>query len=243
MLSKQDRKRYNHGDIVYVLERIPYDGDFSIKTCMVDEEFSDRVALVFVSPKDSRLINGIPIYDFQPTRRKKLSRYWEAEALYYLTYDYDLDEAANKIKINDKKAIKKGIENGVLVVDTPRLSIQTDIDKDGYSVFVQRVNRDRTSGMYYRHEIYDTYEEALKAKEANMAELKRQSELTDEEWAKEHIEETISRYVKLYDISYKEVERIKDMIYGLDKIEDVDVRIANGFIQWKYYNKKRWNTV
>lgn len=238
-----EKTRYNHGDIVYVLERRPYDGDFGIKTCMVDEEFSDRVALVFVSPKDSRLINGIPIYDFQPTRRKKLPKNWAVKTLYDLTCDYDLDEAANKIKINDKKAIKKGIENGVLVVDTPRLSIQTDIDKDGYSVFVQRVNRDRTSGMYYRYEIYDTYEEALKAEEANIAELKRQSELTDEEWAKEHIEETISRYAKLYDISYKEVERIKDMIYGLDKIEDVDVRIANGFIQWKYYNKKRWNTV
>lgn len=243
MLSEQDRKHYNHGDIVYVLERRPYDGSLAIKICMVDEEFSDRIALVFISPKDCRLINGIPIYDFQPTRKKKLPKDWSVGTLCDITYDLKLDKAANNIMFGDKDGIKKGIENGILVVDTPKLSIQTDVDKDGYSVFVQRVNRYRTGGMYYRYEIYDTYEEALKVKDANMAELKRQSELTDEEWAKEHIEETISRYAKLYDISQKEVERIKGMIYGLDKIEDVDVRIANGFIQWKYYNKKRWNTV
>lgn len=243
MLSEQDKKHYTHGDIVYVLDRVPFSGDLRIHVCMVDEEFSDRIALDFISLRDNRMVNGISIYDFQPTRRKKLPKDWIYKALYDLTYDNELENALNSITVDDKEAIKKGIADGVLVVNTPRLSIQTDIDKDGYSVFVTRVSRDRTSGMYYRHEIYDTYEEALNAKKANMDELKRQSELTDEEWAKEQIEHTISRYVKLYDISGKDTERIKDIIYGLDKIEDVEVRIADGFIQWKYYNKKRWHTV
>lgn len=238
---------YNPRDIVYVVERVPYDWRLAVKVCEVEDQYGDKVCVSFVTPKDSRIIDGIPIDQFEKTKLKKLPKNWMASAkttdLYELTYDKSLYEKLSTIKLDDKAAIRKGLDEKVLVSGRRKLSIQTDITKEGYYVYTHFETRERVSGTYGWNEIYDDYESAKEYIAAYYAELDRQSSLTDEEWSKEEILHTIDHYTSVYHVTDDELARIKDVVFGLEHIEDVEVRIHDGFLQWKYVKKKRWNTV
>ena len=92
-------------------------------------------------------------------------------------------------------------------------------------------------------QIYDDYDSARKYINDHYAELERQSKLSDEEWSKEQIENTLDHYVKCYSIQPEEEQRIRDIVFNLDRIEDVEARIGDGVFQWKYCKHKKWNTV
>ena len=67
--------------------------------------------------------------------------------------------------------------------------------------------------------------------------------MTDEEWSKEQIQGVINRWAYLYDISDGEKKTYEDWIFGLDRIEDVEVRLSGGGLEWKYWKNKRWATI
>ena len=75
------------------------------------------------------------------------------------------------------------------------------------------------------------------------AEFKRQSELSDYDWSVEQIDKELSRWAYMYSISVEEKQRYRDWILSLDKIEDVEIRIFQGNIQWKYWRNQRWMNI
>ncbi len=242
-----EKTHYNPGDIVYTVEMKPYDWRLDVQVCEVEDQYGSAVCVKFISSKDSRIINGIPIDEFERTKPQKLPKDWmkkqDTHELYKLTYDESIGERAKDIPVRNKASIRKGLDEGVLVSGAPTYSIQTGITKEGYTVYVERKVHERRSGTYNWFQIYDDFDSAMKYIKDYYAELERQSKLTDEEWSIEQIENTLGHYVKCYSIQPEEEQRIRDIVFNLDRIEDVEARIGDGVFQWKYCKNKKWNTV
>ena len=63
-------KRFKTGDIVYWCHQCGH--EYSVHWGMVDEQFSDAVCVDYISVKERRRINGIPIDEFKDDKYKKL---------------------------------------------------------------------------------------------------------------------------------------------------------------------------
>ena len=242
------KNSYKNGDIVYVLNRYKYDFRLRVRPAVVYCQYDGgTVAVDFITMKDSRIIDGISIYDYLESPIKKLPKEWnnyhDPKTLYTLTYDKDILKYLNSYKINDKENIKNGIEKGILKVGEYPMSIQTRITKDGYYVYVDHLLDQPNGGTYQVSGIYNTYDEAKAYVDSYYKELERQASLSDEEWSKEQIEKNLRRYFVWYKILDEDQNRIRNIIFSLPHIEDVETRIMSGQLQWKYEKNKRWNTV
>lgn len=239
-------ERYNKGDIVYWCSREGH--KFSVKWGRVDEQFDRGTVYVdYLSPKEVRLVNGIPIDEFKSEEKfKKLPKGW--------SYDMELFEITNtdelkdiKIDIRDPKCIKDLYDKGYLVKDSKLFhgNIDAEITNEGYRIrkvypmWKHHISYISTSP----HKLYDNYSDAQKEVDDNVAELHRQSNLTELEWSIEEIDRTLNRWVALYDISDVVKQQYRDWIMDLDNLVDVEVRIYEGNIQWKYWKNKRWANI
>jgi hypothetical protein len=79
--------------------------------------------------------------------------------------------------------------------------------------------------------------------DAVFAEMKRQSELSDEEWSIEEIDKELDRHCAIYGIAPDVKERMRSYILEHDNVEDIVTRSCMGSFQWKYDRNKKWNTV
>ena len=71
----------------------------------------------------------------------------------------------------------------------------------------------------------------------------RQTLLTDYEWSVEQIEKTLNRWKVQNDASEEEMNRIKKFILSMENVEYIETRLFGGNVEWKYEDKKRWNTI
>lgn len=67
--------------------------------------------------------------------------------------------------------------------------------------------------------------------------------LTDYEWSVEQIEKTLNRWKVQNDASEEEMNRIKKFILSMENVEYIETRLFDGNVEWKYEDKKRWNTI
>ena len=91
--------------------------------------------------------------------------------------------------------------------------------------------------------MYFTYEEAKKEVEDNIAEFHRQANLSDYDWSVEQIDKTLNLWKRLSDSSENEVKQYRDWLLGMSNVEDIEVRLFGGNIQWKYWKNKRWMNI
>lgn len=242
-------KRFKNGDIVYWCHSDGC-GRYSVKYGMVDEQFSDAVVIDYLVPYERRLINGIPILDYQNQEKyKKLPKGWTyGTPLYELTYASLPDELATAtINIRNPEEVKAFYRKGWLVKDENVYhgTIEVDITKDGYRVI-------KKYPMWNHHidhisirpdRVYSSYEEALDEVVRCKEEFERQLKLTDEEWSIEQIDDTLRRWQKISDATDKEVTEYREWLLKLSDITAVETRLSDGQIQWKYEDKKRWNYI
>lgn len=257
MVKKDD---LNIGDVIYFVDYVRT-GDFhpTVRFAVVADLFSDGIDVDFYRPYDERYVrvewdkfkSAIPIEDYEwDGRWHKLPKGWT-----YNTMLYDVEHRHSKgdlshVMLNDKDGIKKAIKDGLLIrnQDNPFYVIDSVITKDGYKI-VKIVNTDHTLNCNQWSDIiaYDkaflTYEDAQKELTAYNAELARQANLTDEEWSIEEINKEIDRYIHLYGDRKDFAEKARAYILALPHIEDVEVRIFNSSIQYKYFKNKKWITV
>ena len=74
-------KRFKNGDIVYWCHS-EGNGRYTVKYGMVDEQFSDAVVIDYLAARERRLVNGIPIDEFESeTKYKKLPKGWTYDTL------------------------------------------------------------------------------------------------------------------------------------------------------------------
>lgn len=240
-------KRFNNGDIVYWCHRRGH--EYSVHYGMVDEQFSDAVVIDYLAYRERRRVNGILINKFEDDHYKKLPKGWTYNTkLYEITLD-DLTEAEKEFvfDIKNPACIKDAYDKGYLVKDSTIYHgiIDEDITKDGYRIV-------KKYPMYQHHidhtsvrpdKVYFTYEEAEKEVNDNIAEFKRQASLSEYDWSLEQIDKTIDKWKIFHDASESEAKKYHDWFVGMKNVEDIETRISQGCIQWKYWKNKKWNFV
>jgi len=244
--------KFQSGDVVYWVERHrqpPY--EYYIDYGIVDEEFSDAVCVERLHIRDHRFIDNIPYNDFpQFTHWKKLPKGWTYNTqLFEMEWRSSKDwSALGNLKINKPEDIKTAFEQGVLIYlkDYDQTVPHAEIDKKlGW-----RIRKEHDDSIYVypyvslqKDNAFETYAEAKAMIDAQEAEWKRQSELTDEEWSVEQIDHDLQRWAKIYSKSPEEVQKVRDFLLGMDKVEDIETRVFGGDFQWKYWKNKKWRTV
>lgn len=240
--------RFNNGDIVYWCHSNGW--KLSVKYGMVDEQFSDAVVIDFLVPRERRLIDGIPIDQYEnPTKYKHLPKGWSYDTrLYEVTYEPMPEEEKNYVfNVKSPVCIKEAYNRGYLVKDSTIFhgKVESEIANGGYRVV-------KKYPMWEHHidhvsirpdKVYDNYMDALYEKQEKEAEFKRQAALTDEEWSIEQIDKTISWWKHSTDSSDEEAQRYHDWFVNMKDVDRIETRYWGGEIQWKYEDKKRWNYI
>ena len=240
--------RFNQGDIVYWCHQRGH--DYSVHYGMVDEQFSDAVCIDYIVPRERRLVDGVPINEFESEQRyRKLPKGWSYDTrLFEITYEpLTEDEIAFRIDITKPETLKSAYEKGYLVKDDTIFhgQIEEEITKDGFRIVKNYPNYlhhiDHTS--IRPDKVYFTYEEAKKEVEDNIAEFHRQANLSDYDWSVEQIDKTLKRYQITNDTTDEEVKQYRDWLLAMSNVEDIETRIFGGNIQWKYWKNKRWMNI
>jgi hypothetical protein len=241
-------KRFKQGDIVYWCH---HDGnvDYSVKYGMVDEQFSDAVVIDYLVHKENRLVDGVPLEQFKSeTRYRKLPKGWTYYTeLFDLSYDHSGDERLLQIDVTDPESVKKAYEDGFLVKDSTIYhgNVEAEITKDGFRVV-------RKYPMNFHHidhvsvrpdKVYFSYDEALKEVEDNITEFYRQAALSDYDWSVEQIDKTLGYWQRFHDESDEKRLEYRNWLLGMKNVEDIETRIFNNEIQWKYWKNKKWNYI
>lgn len=225
------------GQIVYVVRR-EYN-DFYIQIGIVDEIFNEHSAKVdFLTMREMRTINGVPIKEFHDDKYHKLPKGWT-----YNTplYDIGYEPIYNEVKIalkgvnqKDTAAIKEAYNKGYMVkiYDTFTGHIDVEITKEGYRVFQSHWNDHTVPGYTYpMHQIYESYDEAQKWIDDYNAELERQASLTYEEWSLEQIDDELARWKYIYSRTDKDVQKVREYLLSLGDVASLEVRTWKGNVQ------------
>ena len=243
--------KFQPGDVVYWVAHHKWSTDMYVDFGIVTEEFSDAVCADKLHIYDNRYINGIPYKDFPDvTSWQKLPKGWS-----YNTVLFDVErkpkeghDLLKNLQITNPEDIKYALVNGFLVnlKDYDQTVPHSEVsNKLGWRI---RKEHDSFSYVYphvtlQKDKAFKTYAEAQSVIDAQEAEWKRQSELTDEEWSIEQIDHDLQRWAKIYSKSPEEVQKVKDFLLGMDKVEDIETRVFGGDFQWKYWKNKKWRTV
>lgn len=242
-------KRFKNGDIVYWCHS-EGNGRYTVKYGMVDEQFSDAVVIDYLTARERRLVNGIPIDEFESeTKYKKLPKGWTYDTrLFEITHSGLTDEEISfLIDFKKPEMIKKGYDFGYLVKDCTIFHgvIENEITKDGYRIVKKypmwKHHMDHVS--IRPDKVYFTYEEAKAEVDENVKEFERQLSLTDYEWSVEHICKNLDIFKAIHDLSERDIDAYREFILGMGNVENIETRVYQGQIQWKYEDKKRWNYI
>lgn len=243
--------KFQPGDVVYWVSRRKFPSyDYYIEYGIVDEEFSDKVCIDRISVCEHRFIDGVPYNDMpQYGEWHKLPKGWTHKTeLFKVTWEVPDKYKVWGINIKNPEEIKQGLEIGALV---PLKNIdqsvpRSEIDKHLGWRFRKEYNNSTYKYPYVsleKNKVYFIYEEAQAEIDAIEAEWKRQADLTDEEWSIELIDKDLDRWAKIYSKSPEEMQRVRDFLLSMDKIEDIETRVFGGDFQWKYWKNKKWRTI
>lgn len=241
MVEKKDIKL---GDVLYYINKA--DVKWKVNFGVVEDFYPNAVVLELYELYDRRLIDGIPIKDFvTPTRWDKLPKGWSYDTkLFTLSWDEDSKKHPLGCCIDSKESILWAIENKALVkvTENDHASIVAQIESSkGWRLVREYKSEYRPSYVSLTsYAVFNTYEEAKSVVEGHEAELKRQAELSDYDWSLEQIDHTLTFWTGLCNVSEEKVKAYREWLLKLDKLEDVEVRIWNKNIQWKYWKNKRW---
>ena len=253
--------RYKNGDIVYWCSQIQ--GECSIHYGMVDTQFSDVVCIDLLTPKDCRTVEGIPIKDWFPDNRvRKLPKGWSYDTVLF-KYGYTnnwaendrnfLDDYMRNLDITDKDKIREAYDKGYLVKSYDNCHCYAD-PEIGKGIWTLQKKPSKEYGYvppYYdmnsisisSPRVYNNYQEALNEKQKYEAEFQRVQNLSDLEWSIEQIDHTLDHWAGIFGISDNKKSAYRDFIIKLPNLEDVEVRISSGDIQWKYFKYSRWRNI
>ena len=242
-------EKFPIGSIVYYVTH-KYDVSFGI----VIAHFAGEVMLQKYDVNSPRIINGIPEKEFEtPSRWQKLPKGWTYNTkllnIEYEKFDYIQGVYhEKKLIMNNPDNIKKLIDDGILIKvnDKDYCWFETEIDtKNGWRVIRKYDYRNyHPSTVTVRFDkVYSTYAEAKKIIDDIRAEWKRQAALSDREWSIEQIDKTLNHWQQVYRVSDEQKQKCRDWIMELNDIEDVEIRLSQGYIQWKYLKNKKWSTI
>lgn len=242
------------GDIVYWCHQRGH--EYDVHFGKIDEIFSDRVYVDYLEPKETRriksdYINNIPIDNFESeTKFHKLPKRWNYDVpLFEIVYD-NVDFEDFKLDIKNPNNIQDLYNKGYLVERCKNFhgEIKEEITKNGYRIvkgYPQDwgINRKRNYTTVVPYKLYHKFETAFAEVEANRAGFLRQASLSDYDWSVEQIDRTLNRWQYIYACLDSEVKQYRDWLLLRENVEDIEVRIFEGDIQWKYWKNKKWRNI
>lgn len=244
--------KYEKGQVVYFVDRIPERGHYFVNFGVVEEEYESEVYVNMYERRIDRLVHGVDSRDIPLVGEwKKLPKDWfnKTKEMLGITYVDDV-KFYDIMNTHKPEAIKEAIKSGYLVLPSQNdhMRVDLDITKDGYRIVKK--------GAYYgdykpdgrtlqKTEVYDTYADADYEVDAIYTEIVRQARMTDEEWSIEQICKTFDLFKKCYPNVYsdKALTRMYDFLLARERIEDIETRIHAGCIEWKYADAKKWKVV
>jgi len=245
-------KSFPVGSVVYFLKNFKHSSEKYIEFGTVIDHYPTEIAIQLYEPLDIRQINGIPVKEFQtPTEWKKLPKGWTWNTELF-TVERAVPEKLKEyvsIQFNrkDPASILKAISDGALVrvSENDHALFRSEIDsKHGWRI-VREYSRDWLTDYWTLpfYNCYATWDEAQAELDAILAENKRQAELSDREWSIEQIDRTLDRWAYMYAVTPETKQQVRDRILALDRLDDVVIRMADGGIEWKYDEKRRWQRI
>lgn len=243
------KKRFNNGDIVYWCHHAG-NADYSVKFGMVDEQFSDAVCIDYLASRERRRIDSVPIDEFKNEQRyRKLPKGWTYDTrLFEITYDALSDKEKNyKLDITKPESIKIAYDKGYLVKDNTIFhgQVEAEITKEGFRIIKKYPNWQHhiTHISVRPDKVYFSYDEAKKEVEDNIAEFNRQASVSDYDWSVEQIDKTLNYWQTISFATDDERRSYRNWLLAMDNVEDIEVRVSGGNIQWKYWKNRRWNNI
>ena len=90
-------------------------------------------------------------------------------------------------------------------------------------------------------EVFTDYNEAKKCIDEHMSEMQFEANMSDLEWSVYQIDRVLDR-ASMY---IKETQRneIRNHLLSMEDVENIEVRLFDYNIQWKYDKSKRWNDI
>ncbi len=246
-------KNWQVGDIVYWVHKDGWES--TVHWGRIDEVFSDALCIDYLEPYERRMVNGIPIDEFESeTDYRKLPKGWKPlmpyDSLFTITYN-PWPVALSNLRYDNPDQIKKAYEDGLLVKSSSifKGEITADITDKGYRIikrypvwYMSNPHRPNTATVQYSN-AYRSFVEAKAICDAQIQEFKRQASLSDLEWSIEQIDNDLNRWQTLYGKTDEEKKELRDKLLKMDNLEDLETRIADGDIQWKYWKNKKWHDI
>lgn len=256
MIDHINHNEHKVGDVVYYVTWSQNAKPIKIvRFGTVLENYTNSLCVQLYAAYDRRRIDGIPFNEFPDiTDFKKLPKKWSyTKELFTQTEDELPGDAMFDIK--DPEDIKRVINAGYLIPfqDRDYRHIDVDIQKGVYRLMKKTNNFDNHD--FYNPcsrspyisldlaEALSTFAEAKAWVDDYYAELKRVCNLTDEEYTKEEIIHVTDRWANIYCIPEDEKRKVVSFLLSRDNLGDIEVRMCNGDVQWKYWKKKRWMSV
>lgn len=250
-------KRFTKGEIVYWCHQKGH--EYSVHYGIVDEQYGFNVYIDYLEPRERRRIysdyvKGVPIDEFETEERfHKLPKGWTySTKLFEIRQDpLTQEELDFKLDINKPETIEKAYDKGFLVERTKIFHgvINTEITKDGWRIckgYTQDWGINKTSDYttVTCSKVYRTYQEAQNEVDEHIAEFKRQLALSDYDWSVEWIDKVLNQWKHIYGATDSEVKQYRDWILAQDDVENIEVRIFCGNLEWKNWNKhKKWHGI
>lgn len=207
------------------------------------------VVLSLLRLNEYRTIDGVSVLDMKfPTEWQRLPKKWTYNTeLFKLDWNRNFSTKLKVYNIKNRHDLKVAIEEEYLTTLTdPLYRFESEVDRNTASWrIVKRYNSTAPLTVTRKsNEIFDSYEEAEKHRNNIIKELERKCALSDEEWSIEEMEKTFNRYNKFYPNKSEYLSKARDIILKLEHIEDVAVRIFDGYIEYMYdkngYRKNGW---
>lgn len=239
-----NRKEIPVGSVAYFLENSK-DGKRKINFGIVEEHYASSIALHLIERRDTRRIDDIPVKEFKtPTRWQKLPKGWSWNTrLFEITEERFPEEL--RCNIDDAEKILQLYKEGYLVnvEDNDHAHFRSEVDKKyGWRIVREypmlEYHPSYISVSYYN--VFTSYADAKAELDKIHAEYSRQADMSDYDWSVEQIDHELDRWAKLYSITDVEKQKYRDWILAQRDVEDIEVRVAQGGIQWKYWKNKRW---
>ena len=261
-------KRFEYGQVVYYIGTDRNTGRQIVCWGTVIEHYAGEIAIQKYDSADCRTVHSdynkelggyTPVSQMPSvTKWMKLPKKWSWDTKLFKIDHTNIPAGFDKYKGGfpsplmvryaadagtlSPEQILEAIQDGVLVRwdQIDHCELESEVTKVGWRI--RKVYRDMRSGHISvpHYQVYDTLEEAKAVVDAYDAELERQSNLSDKDWSIEEINRTVDRWAQIYTIPEDEREAVRERILSLDNIEDVETRVANGGIEWKYWKNKRW---
>lgn len=244
----------NIGDIVYFVINNGFNFQPKVNWGVVGDITGNNYVIEMQEIAQKIFIDGVCADKITiPSKWKKLPKDWTYStklANIEVKIDPDVLKKVGGIVpfMNDKKGLEEAIRVGLLVPYAPISMITTEIDKNkGWRLthsLTQNINTIKC-GRYYINEkdIYTECEGAQKVVAAHIAECERQANLSEYDWSVEQIDTTLSHWKCLYHDSDEHIAKIREYLLSLPNVEDIEIRVANGNIEWKYWKNKKWGGV